>query len=308
MSYHHLALLVLINVLWGLNFIAGKIGTDVFGPLWFSTVRFAVVLILLFPFLRWAGGQMRVILLIGLCLGAGHYSIMFYALHLGDNVSTIAIAAQLTVPFSTLCAIVFLGESIGAIRIIAIAMSFLGIVVIGFEPVGPEHVLALFAATVAAAVMAVAAILMRRLEDVGVFNLQAWIAVVSTVVLALLTWSIERPTQAFLTSIPVFDYWTPVYSAIGATIIGHGSLYYLLQRHPVSHVTPFITLATLFAIGFGVTLLDDVLTPKIIVGGLFTLLGVTIIAHRNATQGGRADEPTTAEEGAHTPTGIRVPR
>jgi len=294
LSPHHLALLVFINALWGLNFLAGKLGTEVFGPLMFSTLRFAVVLLLLFPFMRVVKGQMKLIVLIGLCLGAGHYSIMFYALYLGDNVSSIAIAAQLAVPFSTILAILFLGERIRLIRIFAITLSFLGVVVIGFEPVGPEHLLALLAATVAAAVMAVAAILMRRLVGVGVFSLQGWIALVSTSVLALLTWVFESHSLITLRDIPLEQYWTPVYSAIGATIIGHGSLYYLLQRYEINHVAPLLTLSSLFAVIFGIVFMGEVLSVKIVLGGLLTLLGVTVIALRNARQS--------------TPSGLRVPR
>lgn len=294
MSPHHLALLILVNALWGLNFLAGKLGTEVFGPLMFSTLRFVVVLLLLFPFIRIVQGQMRLIVLIGFCLGAGHYSIMFYALYLGDNVSSLAIAAQLTVPFSTIMAIIFLGERIRLVRFLAIALSFVGVVVIGFEPVGPEHLLALVAATVASAIMAVAAILMRRLEGVGVFNLQGWIALVSSVVLALLTWLLEFHSITALPGIALQHYWTPIYSAIGATIIGHGSLYYLLQRYEVNHVAPFITLSSLFAVVFGVVLMDEALTLKIVIGGSLTLLGVTVIALRNARQS--------------TPSGVRVPR
>lgn len=294
MSPHHLALLIFINALWGLNFPAGKLGTEVFGPLMFSTLRFSVVLLLLFPFLRIVKGQMKLIVLIGLCLGAGHYSIMFYALYLGDNISSIAIAAQLTVPFSTILAIVFLGERIGFIRIFAITLSFLGVVVIGFEPVGPEHLLALLAATVASAVMAVAAILMRRLTGVGVFNLQGWIALVSTIVLLLLTYAFDSHSLIALRNVPLEQYWSPIYSAIGATIVGHGSLYYLLQRYEVNHVAPFITLSSLFAVIFGIVFMGENLTVKILIGGLLTLLGVTVIALRNARQS--------------TPSGVRVPR
>ena len=294
MRLHHLALLVFINALWGLNFPAGKLGTQVFGPLMFSTMRFAMVLLLLFPFIRIVKGQMKLIVLIGLCLGAGHYSIMFYALYLGDNVSSIAIAAQLTVPFSTILAIVFLGERIRLIRLFAIVLSFLGVLIIGFEPIGPEHVLALIAATTAAAVMAVAAILMRQLNGVGVFNLQAWIALLSTSVLSLLSLVFEFQSFVALRDIPIEQYWAPAYSAIGATIIGHGSLYYLLQRYEVNHVAPFITLSSLFAVIYGITFMGDILTIKVMIGGSLTLLGVTVIASRNAKQA--------------TPSGLRAPR
>lgn len=284
MTTAHLALLILINACWGLNFIAGKIGVGVFGPLLFSTVRFAMVLILLAPFIRIVPGQMRTVLSIGLLLGAGHYTLMFYGLHLAGSLSSVAIAAQLTVPFSTVMAIIFLKERVALIRTMAIATSFAGVVLIGFEPFSAQHVIALFLVTLAAIAMAGAAILMRQLQGVGVFNLQAWIALISTLSLGLITLIVESPSIQFINTIALEHYWSPLYSAIGATIIGHGSLYFLLQKYPVNNVAPFISLSTLFAIGFGVWLLDDQLTPRIIAGGLLTLTGVTIIAIRNAHQ------------------------
>lgn len=294
MTAAHLALLIFINACWGLNYIAGKIGVDVFGPLLFSTVRFAMVFILLAPFIRNVPGQMRTVLSIGLLLGAGHYTLMFYGLHLAGSLSSVAIAAQLTVPFSTIMAIIFLKEQVAMIRAMAIATSFAGVVIIGFEPFGPEHIIALFLVTLAAIAMAGAAIMMRQLKGVGVFNLQAWIALVSTLSLAAITLIVEAPSAEQVKGIALENYWSPLYSAIGATIIGHGSLYFLLQKYPVNNVAPFISLSTLFAIGFGVWLLDDQLTVRIITGGLFTLTGVTIIAIRNARQS--------------TPSSIRVPK
>ncbi len=284
----------MINAAWGLNFIAGKIGTGVFGPLLFCTVRFAIALVILLPFLRWIPGQMRNVMLVGLCLGAGHYTLMFYGLHIAGSLSSVAIAAQLTVPFSTILAVLFLQERVALMRALAIAMSFGGVAVIGFAPMGPEHIEALILVTLASLAMAVAAILMRRISGVGVFVLQAWIAVIATLVLGAATLIVESPTVAQIASIPWRDYWSPLYSAVGATIFGHGYLYFLLQRYPVTSVAPLTSLATLFAIGFGVWLLDDQLTPRIMLGGTLTLLGVTIIAVRNARRA--------------TPISLRVPR
>ena len=273
MSASHLLLLILINAAWGLNYIAGKVGTADFGPLLFSTVRFAVVLLLLFPFLRIAPGQMRLIILIGFCLGAGHYAAMFYALHIAGSVSSIAVAAQLTIPFTTILAIVFLGERIGLVRTVAIVTAFVGVVIISLDPDALGHPLALAMVSAASLSMAVAAVLMRSLTGVGVFNLQAWIALVSTFSLGILTFLIEQPSIDYIKSIPLSDYWSPVYSAIGATIFGHGGLYFLLQRYPINHVAPVISLSTVFAIIFGILIFKDQITWNIIVGGLLTLLG-----------------------------------
>jgi len=282
LKLHHLLLLIFINACWGFNYIAGKEGTEAFGPLWFSALRFLIVLILLLPFARWKAGQMKTILLIGLLLGVVHYPFMFSAMYLTDNISAIAIAAQLVVPFSTVVAVLYLKEHIGITRTIAIALSFVGVVVISFEPIGADHILSLLLTTVASAAMAAAAILMRRLNNTGVFNLQFWIAATASVSLILLTLLIESPSIEKLASFTLTDYWSPAYSAVGATIIGHGSFYYLLQRYEVNDVAPFITLSSLFAVGFGIVLLGDQMTLRIVVGGMLTLVGVTVIAVRGA--------------------------
>ena len=294
MTSSHLVLLVFINACWGFNFVAGKVGTELFGPLLFSAIRFVAVLLLLIPFLRLVPGQMKRIIMIGLVLGVVHYPMMFFAMYATENLSAVAIAAQLVVPFSTILAIVFLHERIGWTRTLAIALSFSGVVIIGFEPIGADHILSLVLVIGGSLSIAVASIWMRQLTDVGVFNLQAWIALLATVSLTLLAIVFESPSLEMLQGIPLVDYWTPVYSAVGATIIGHGSFYWLLQRYPISQVSPFITLSTLFAIGFGVLLLADQLTTRILVGGALTLIGVTVIARRNAAK--------------DTPSSIRVPR
>lgn len=265
-----------------------------FGPLLFITLRFAIVLGLLALFLRWVPGQMWRIMSIGLCLGAGHYSLMFYGVYLAGSLSSVAITSQLTVPFSTLLAVIFLGERIAWLRITAIAISFAGVILIGFEPVGPEHLMALFLTTLSSAAMAAATIMMRQLKQVAVFNLQAWIALYATVSMSIMTLLLEQPDWTIIKAIPLHAYWTAAYSAIGATIIGHGLLYYLLQRYSINNVAPLISLSTVFAIAFGIWILGDVLTIRIAIGGALTLLGVTIVAIRNAQE--------------NAPSGIRSPR
>jgi len=294
MTPSHLLLLVFINACWGFNFVAGKLGTELFGPILFSAIRFAIVLLLLIPFLRLVPGQMKRVVMIGLMLGVVHYPMMFFAMYATENLSAVAIAAQLVVPFSTILAIVFLHERIGWTRTLAIALSFIGVVIIGFEPIGADHILSLLLVVGGSLSIAVASIWMRQLKDVGVFNLQAWIAVLATASLTLLAILFESPSVEMLRAIPLVDYWTPLYSAVGATIIGHGSFYWLLQRYPINQVSPFITLSTLFAIAFGVWLINDQITVRILFGGALTLIGVTVIARRNAA--------------TETPSSIRLPR
>ena len=52
-------LALLANAVWAFNFIAGKAGVIQFQPFLFTALRFAVLLRVLLPFLRWMPGRMR---------------------------------------------------------------------------------------------------------------------------------------------------------------------------------------------------------------------------------------------------------
>ena len=83
--------------------------------------------------------------------------------------------------------------------------------------------------------------------------------------------------MAALHSASWLNFATPFYSAIGASLVGHGIVYHLLTRYPVSLITPLLLLAPVLAVAFGVLLWGDVLTWKLILGGVMTLVGIAVI-------------------------------
>jgi O-acetylserine/cysteine efflux transporter len=149
--------------------------------------------------------------------------------------------------------------------------------VIGFDPIVFHHLDALLLITAGAAAMAVATIQMRQLRGVGVFVLQAWIALCATPALALLSLLFERDHWTAISTASGLELAAPVYSAIGASLIGHGIVYYLLGRYPVGVTTPLMLLAPVLAVAFGVLLWGDALSWKLILGGAMTLAGIAII-------------------------------
>ncbi len=108
----HLAFVVVINLLWGFNIVAGKVGVMEFKPMFFTFLRFVVLAIVLLPFLRVRKGRMHLVFAIAMMTGGLHFALMYSGLYLSADVSTVAIAIQLVVPFSTILSIVFLKEVI----------------------------------------------------------------------------------------------------------------------------------------------------------------------------------------------------
>lgn len=277
MSVPHLLMVVLANSAWGFNFIAGKIGAEVFQPLFFTALRFLFLLLLMLPWLKPAPGYMKPLLRVAFLLGVLHFGMIFIGLHAGGDIASIAITTQLYVPFSAIFASVFLREKISLVSLLAIAVAFGGVMVIGFDPIVFNHLDAIFWVAGAALVMAVATILMRQCPNLGVFRLQAWIALVALPSLLLLSSIFESGQLEILSDVGIIDFWTPLYSAVGASIIGHGIVYYLLGRYPVSIVTPLLLPTPVIATFFGVMIFGDILGWKIIVGGSMTLLGVLML-------------------------------
>ena len=182
-----LLLVLLANTAWAFNFIVGKAGVSHFQPFLFTSLRFAVLLLVLLPFLRWLPGRMGGVLGIALVQGVIHFSLIFAGLEASGDIASVAIASQLYVPFSALLAVMFLDERLGRRRLLGMASAFGGVLVIGLDPLVFNHLDALLLITAGALAMAVATIQMRRLQGVGVLALQGWIALCATPALALLS-------------------------------------------------------------------------------------------------------------------------
>ncbi|MBI1210648.1 MAG: EamA family transporter [Alphaproteobacteria bacterium] len=280
MPARDLLFLLFINVVWGLALVAAAASLKHFPPLEFTWFRFTLLSAVLVPFLRWHEGQMGRIFWIAMTGGTFNFALLFLGMRLAGEVSIVAIAGQLAVPFATILSIFFLGEVVHWRRWSGIILSFVGIVVIGFDPRVIDHVDGFLAVVGAAAVGSVSSVLMRQIKHVPVFQMQSWIATLSWPVLMLLSLLFESGQWAAVQTAS-FQHWGGiVYTALLSSLVAHAGFYYMLQRYEVSKITPFTLLSPLFTVIFGVVLLGEGLTWRIVVGGLVTLAGVAIISLR----------------------------
>lgn len=286
MSPKELGVLAAMCLVWGFHFVVIKIAVGELPPIFYAAIRMSLVAALMSPFLRWRRGQMRTVLSAGVCFGALNYAFMFTGLDLA-TASTAAIAMELHVPFATILSIIFLQDKIGWKRIIGIAFAFTGVAIIALgknADAGPQTNIPLGVGFVAcgAFVEAVGAVLVKKSSGFKPHELLAWFAVMGTVGLWLLTGLFESGQGAALAeSDKGLIVGAILYSAIGGSIIGHSAYYWLLQRLPVSVVSPSVLLTTLIAVFFGVVLLDDPFGPRMVIGGAMVLAGVGVVLLRN---------------------------
>lgn len=283
----HLAFIVLICLAWSGNFLASAAALLSLPPFLYTALRLAIVLVLLFPWLRRpAPGHWPRLVAVALLNGSLHFGVNFWALRAAGDVSSVAIALQSYVPMSVVLAAWLLGERIAGATVVAVVLSFAGVLVMGLDPVVTDEPLALVLCLLAALLLALGSTLMRRLEGVSAFSLQAWAALLGIPVMIAVSLLLEGDPIAQLRGAPWLAYGGAAYSAIAASILGHGGYYFLVRRHGVSAITPYLLLTPLFAVLLGVLVWGDRPGPRLVIGGALVLGGVLLIALRRLPRAG----------------------
>ena len=270
----------IVCLVWGFTFVAGKAGVEEMPPMLFTALRYALLSLLLFPFLQIVPGKMPQVMFITITMGSMHFSLFYGGMSLADNVSAVAVAVQLGVPISTIMSIFFLNEQVGWRRWAGIAMSFGGVMVISLDPAIVDERLGLLMVIGAAFIGSAGTIVMKQIQDTGVYQMQAWIAMMSWPPLFAVSLVFENNHVDVLQTASWMAWGGVVYTAIGASLIGHAGMYYLLQRYDVSVTSPLTLMAPVFGIIFGVLFWGDTLGVRFWVGGALTLFGVLIIGLR----------------------------
>jgi O-acetylserine/cysteine efflux transporter len=276
-----LLLVALICLAWAGNFLTSKLALNEFPPLLFTALRLLLLCALLAPFVkRPAPGQWPRLAAVALCNGVLHFGLSFWSLSLSKTLASPAIVMQSYVPMAALLAWWWLGEKFHWRTGTAIAVSFAGVLVLGFDPVVLHSPKALLLMLVSAFFLALGTVLMRGLRGLDLFSQQGWTAIIGVLPLLLASWLLEPHPLEEIAAASWLAWFGVVYAALVASVLGHGLYYSLVQRHPVAQVTPYLLAAPLLATLLGIWLLGDQVGPRLWLGGAMVLGGVLAIALR----------------------------
>jgi O-acetylserine/cysteine efflux transporter len=225
-------------------------------------------------------GQMGNLFLAAMLTGPAAFSLLFLGVFYAEDAATVAIASQMGVPISTLLSIWLLGETIRWRRTLGITLAFGGMVIISFEPRVFAYWEGMALVVASTFFSSLGLIFVKRLYNIKALELQAWIAVAGGSMLMLLSLMFE---QGQWEAIQAADWkaWTALaFTTLMSSLLAHTAWYYLVSKYPVTSLSPITLLSPLFGIFFGVTLLNDQLSSRMLLGGAVTLVGVFIVVMR----------------------------
>lgn len=294
LSGRELGLVALICLAWAGNFITSKLSLQDFPPFLFTALRLLLLTLLLGAFLKLPPRAVWPRLLaVALFNGVLHFALSFWSLKLSHNIASPAIVMQSYVPMVALLGWWLLGEKFHWRTGSAIAVSFLGVLVLGFDPAILADPLPLGLMLLSALFIALGTIAMRGLQ-MDLIQQQGWTAAIGLIPIWLMSVLVEGNPLAHIQNAGLQAWIGVFYAALIASLVGHGLFFVLIKRHPVAMITPYLLTAPLLAAILGVVLLGDQVGIRVWIGGAMVLSGVLGVALRNL-QKAKPEPPVAAD-------------
>lgn len=281
MSLRDFALLAFVCVVWAANNIVSKFVVAHLGvpPMFYAAVRFAVVLIAVFPWLlpmprpRWR------MLVVGVLMGAGTFALVFIGLKTASP-SAVAIVSQVGVPITTLLSFLILGERLTGRRIAGMLLTLTGVLAVMWDPHGFKISGGLLFIVAASFLGGLGAVMMKQMEGVKPLRLQAWVGLSSLIPMVALSAALEPgQVQAGIAAGWPFVA-SALFSGLVVSVLAHTLYYSLIQKYEANLISPLTLMTPLATIGMGVIFTHDVFDLRMAFGTAIALAGVLVIALR----------------------------
>jgi len=276
-----LGIMLFCNVAWAMNVVVSKIAVSTLGlpPLFYTVLRSATVLAVLFPLLlRGRPERLGLVLLLGFAITGGSFGLQFIGLQTASP-SAVGIVNLSGAPLTVLFAIIFLGEEVRWRRGLGMALALGGVGLAVGAPSEAGDPVGLGFAFAGVFIGAFASVFVKRLE-IGAVALQAWAGLASLAVMLPATLVLESGQMQAVTAAPLAAAACVLFAGVVVSVGAHSAYFQLFQRHDANLIVPLTLLTPLLTIAFGTWLTGDTIHWPLIVGGSMALVGVAIIVIR----------------------------
>ncbi|MDZ7939222.1 MAG: EamA family transporter [Rhodoferax sp.] len=276
-----LGLVLLVILVWGMNFAVIKVGVVGVPPLLLGALRFLLATFPALLFVRPPKVPLRLYLAYGFTISVGQFAFLFSAIAVGMPSGLASLVLQSQAFFTLVLAAWWLHERWQTNQVAGLLLAAAGLVLIGSAH-GLSMPLAGFALTIAAAVMwACGNIVTRavgRYAPMNQLGFVVWASLVPPLPFLALSLWLEGP-QAMLAALQNLNgtaLAAIAYLAWAATLLGYGLWTHLLSRYPANRVAPFTLLVPLVGLTVGWLVFGEALQPVHFAGGALLMAGLLV--------------------------------
>ena len=268
---------IAVAVVWGLTFIAIKIGVAETTPLALSGLRFVFAALPLVLFVRPPKASPALVALYGLFIGVGQFGLLFVAVRQGFPVGLASLVIQLQAFFTILLAWALRGERPRPAQGLGAAIAFAGIALIGSERLGGASLGPLLLVIASAAFWGAGNVVTKIAGRVDMLAFVAWSSLAAPAPLFLAAiWldgptalaGLAHPSPQLILSVAALSY--------AGTTFGYGMWSRLLARHPAASVAPFALLVPIVGMVAGSVVFGEPLDAFEVWGAVLVMAGLSV--------------------------------
>ena len=282
MPLKHLLILLFIAVAHGSAFpITKLVLNDSVPPILMASLRMGLVLILLIPFWKFKIPERKYIsslIAFSIFMGVMVYSFMTLSLYHSSIISPVIVGSQLAIPFGILASAIMLNENINSKKWILIFSSFIGILIIFFDPKLANNLLGLFYASLMALSFGLAQVFSRKLRSLDISLTNAFTGLFGFIILLIISYFIEGDTINAISSINYNSWFLISYQAIVVSLGAHLLMFYLYKFYTVGQIFPSYSLFPIFGIGLTFLIFGEIPTILFLVGSIIVLSSVFLLS------------------------------
>ncbi len=259
----------------------GKFGLNAsMNPLFFGALRMGFVFLCLIPFCKIKIPEKKYLLpLIGfsICMGAGVNMFLYLSINAVSILAPITIGAQLSIPFAIIISYLFLKESVAWKKWIFIFSSFLGIILIAFDPKIIEEIFGTLLIFGMAFFYGLSQVFSRYIKDLDVKFTNSIMGFVGFLVLIIFSQIFEGNIINQIKRVETFGWFAVMYAGIIISILGHMMMFYLYKFYPVGMVMPFYSLFPVFGLILTFFIFDEIPSLITIFGGIIVITSIYLL-------------------------------
>ena len=264
MPVKHLLILLFIAIAHGSAFpITKLVLNDSVPPILMASLRMGLVLLILIPFWKFKIPNKKYFLPLfsfSISMGVMVYVFMTLALYYSNIISPVIVGSQLAIPFGILASAFILNENISTKKWFLIFASFIGIIIIFFDPKLVDNFLGLFFASLMALAFAFAQVFSRQLRDLDISLTNAFTGLFGFVILLIVSYFIEGKTITTILSISINSWILILYQATVVSLGAHLLMFYLYKFYTVGQIFPSYSLFPIFGIALSFIIFGEVPT------------------------------------------------
>lgn len=274
MRARHIFFAILISCIWGANFVVTKLGLYNFPPILFTCLRYTLIIVPLIFFIRRDSLPWSLIIKIGTSLGIFTFTLAFIGIKLGVDAGLVSLLMQLQVVFTLLLSWIILKEPPTINQSIGVLISVIGVGVLVWNTEDYTTFVGVLFVLFGALFSGITKIIMKQAGNYNTFHLMVWMSVIPPIPLLLLSFIFETNQLSSLMSISYATIFALVFNAFVSTIIGFGTLGYLIKLYSPNQIAPYAFLVPVFGILFGFLFANEDLNLVGVIASVFIFTGL----------------------------------